>query len=183
MQQIDISHKPSPHSIWNKIGRVLWFWVYWLLFRPSPRFLFVWRIFLLRCFGARVSFKARVHPTAKIWAPWNLVMGDYATLAPGVDCYCVATVSIGAHATVSQYSYLCSATHDFEHPNMPLVSSPIVIHDQAWICADVFIGPGVTIGEGCVIGARSSVFSDMPAWHVCCGTPAAPVRKRVIKEK
>lgn len=109
-------------------------------------------------------------------------MGDHSCLSHYVDCYCVDKVSIGAHATVSRSSFLCTATHDESGPHMPLLTAPITIKDQAWVCADVFIGPGVTVGEGSVVGARSSAFSDLPAWHVCYGTPAKPVRPRVVRE-
>jgi len=107
-------------------------------------------------------------------------MGDHSCLSHYVDCYCVDRVRIGAHATVSQYSYLCTATHDESDPHMRLLTAPITIEDQAWVCADVFVGPGVTIGQGAVVGARSSVFRDLPAWKVCYGTPAHDVRDRIV---
>lgn len=179
---VDISRASSPHGLGNRAGRVLWGLVRVLLFRPSPRPFHRWRALLLRLFGARVSMRARVYPRCRVWAPWNLAMDDYATLGDDVDCYCVATITLGAHAVVSQYSYLCAATHDFEHPRRPLVARPITIGPQCWLAADVFVGPGVTIGEGTVVGARSSVFEDLPPWQICHGTPARPVRARVLKE-
>ena len=140
--------------------------------------MYKWRALLLRLFGADISSKARVYPKAKIWAPWNLSMGDYATLADDVDCYCVNKISIGAHTTVSQYSYLCGATHDFNKKNFPLQPKPISIGSQVWIAADCFVGPGVTISQGVVVGARSSVFSDLEPWTVCAGTPAKKINDR-----
>src|SRR5690606_6880132 len=112
----------------------------------------------------------------------NLSMGDYATLADDVDCYCVAPIRIGANTTVSQYTYLCAATHDFEDPRFPLRPAPITTGRDCWVAACCFVAPGVSIGDGAVVGARSSVFKDLPAWKVCTGTPAKPVRDRVIKE-
>lgn len=137
---------------------------------------------LLRGFGADVTMKSRVYPKAKIWGPWNLTMGDFATLADDVDCYCVDRISIGAHTTISQYTYLCGATHDFELTKRPLTPMPIVIGEGVWVAADVFVGPGTTIGDHTVVGARSSVFADLPAWKVCIGTPAKPIRDRVLKD-
>ena len=121
------------------------------------------------------------YPSVKIWAPWNLEMGDHSCLASGVDCYCVDKITIGAHSTVSQYSYLCSASHDYTNAGMPLVTAPIVIGERAWITADVFVGPGVTIGDGAVITARSSVFSDIKPWVVARGNPAVEIKPRVIR--
>jgi len=133
---------------------------------------------ILRAFGARIGRGAKIMPSTKIWAPWNLEMGEEACLSHNVDCYCVAPITIGAHATVSQYTYLCTATHDVEDPHMRLVTAPIVIGDGAWIAADVYVAPGVTIGEGAVVGVRSSVFHDMPPWKICTGHPCKPIRER-----
>ena len=162
----------------NRVTRFLWGAVWLFLFRPTPNLLHAWRRFLLRLFGARIGRGAHPYPGCRVWAPWNLVMGDHSCLANGVDCYCVATVTLGAHATVSQYSYLCSAGHDYSRASMPIVAAPIIIGERAWIAADVFVGPGVMIGDGAVILARSSVVSDIPPWTVAAGSPATPVRER-----
>ena len=170
----------SPHSAGNRAARVLWGVVYVMLFRPSPRPLHRWRNWLLRLFGAKLHPTARIYSRARIWAPWNLRMGRYACIGDDVDVYCAAPVTIGDYATVSQYSYLCTATHDFRDVRHPLVASPITIQRRAWVAADVFIGPGVTIGEGTVVGARSAVFRDLEPWIVAIGTPARKVGERGI---
>ena len=181
MLKVDVSCCPSRHSFKNKVGRALWRGVYLILFRWTPRPCHGWRRFLLRLFGAKIGRGAQIFSSCRIWAPWNLEMGDYACLSEYVDCYCADKIRIGAHATVSQYSFLCTATHDESDPHMRLVMATVSIGDQAWICADVFVGPGVTIGQGAVVGARSSVFTDLPAWKVCYGSPAKPVRDRVVR--
>lgn len=169
---------PSPHSLGNKMARVVW-GICWLgLFRTSPWFCYRWRRLLLRLFGARVGKGAKVFPSTRIWAPWNLTLGEYSCLSHDVDCYCVAPILIGAHATVSQYSFLCTATHDVADPNMRLRSAPITIEDQAWICARSYVAPGITIAQGAVTGACSVVTKNVPAWMIVCGNPARPVRKR-----
>ena len=182
-QTMDISNKPSPHSAANKLKRVVWNLVQATIFRWVPRPMHRVRARILRLFGARVSLKARVYPRAKIWGPWNRGLPDCAPVAYFVHCYCVDTCEIGEHTTVSQYSYLCGATHDHEHARFPLVPAPIRIGKSCWIAADVFVGPGVTIGDGTVVGARSSVFGDLPAWKVCVGTPARPVGDRKIGDE
>ena len=170
----------SPHSRGNLVARVLWGAVYVLLFRPSPRNLHRWRNVLLRCFGAKLHPTARVYPRARCWAPWNLIMGAYACVSDDVDVYCVAPITIGDYSTISQYSYLCGATHEYEEVERPLVPKPIVIGRRCWLAADVFVAPGVTIPDGVVVGARSSVFDDLPPWTVCVGTPAKPIRPRTL---
>jgi putative colanic acid biosynthesis acetyltransferase WcaF len=167
----------------NKLQRLLWGIVWGTLFRFSPKVCHGWRCFLLRSFGAKVGEGAHPCPRAKIWAPWNLTMGARSCLADDVDCYCVAPITLGAHATVSQYSYLCAASHefrgyDFREPEMPLVVAPIVIGAYAWVAADVFVGPGVEIGEGSVVGARSTVLHDVEAWSVVAGSPVRTIGTR-----
>lgn len=106
-------------------------------------------------------------------------MGPHSCLADEVDCYCVAPILLGEHATVSQYSYLCSASHDYHDAAMPLVIAPIVIEAEAWVAADVFVGPGVRVGTGAVIGARSTVMQDVEPWAVVAGSPAV---RRGVRE-
>jgi putative colanic acid biosynthesis acetyltransferase WcaF len=156
----------------NRARRVLWGVAWTLLYRPSPRPLHAWRRFLLRCFGARIAAGAHPYPSAKIWAPWNLIMEAHSCIADHVDCYCVAPVTVGEHATVSQYSHLCSASHDYRDPAFPLVIAPIVIGPESWVAAGVFVGPGVMIGAGAVVGARSTVTEDISPWTVVAGCPA-----------
>lgn len=170
----------SSLSLANRFARLAWGIVYRLLFRPSPRNFHWWRNLLLRMFGADLHPTSRVYPRARCWAPWNLHMHENACVGDDVDLYCVASITIGANATVSQYSYLCGATHDYEDVQHALVPKPITIERRCWIAADVFIGPGVTIGEGTVVGARSSVFRDLPPWVIASGTPAKPIRDRKL---
>src|SRR5271165_2160713 len=111
----------------NRVGRASWGVVWAILYRPSPTPAFAWRRMLLRLFGAQIGEGAHPYPSCKVWAPWNLVMGEHSSLAPQVDCYNVAQIELGAFATVSQYAYLCGATHDYTKAAMPLVPKPIRI--------------------------------------------------------
>jgi putative colanic acid biosynthesis acetyltransferase WcaF len=171
---------PSPHSLQNKIGRVAWTIVWLLLFRPSPRILFGWRRVLLRCFGATIGNRARISPSVRIWAPWNLHVDDEASVSHDVDLYCVDRIRVGAHATVSQYAMLCTASHDIADPHMRLTHAPIEIADQAWVCARAFVSPGVTIAKGAVVGACSVVTRDVKPWTVVAGNPAVQIKERVL---
>lgn len=174
---------PSPHSRWNKLGRVVWQVAMVLLFRPSPWFWHAPRRGLLRLFGATVGKGVQVMPSVTIWAPWNLELGDYATVSHGVDLYAVARIVIGAHATVSQRAFLCTATHDIDHPNMPLVTRPIRIEDGAWVAAEAFIHPGVSVGVDAVVGARAVVTKDVGTRDVVAGNPARVIRQRNVGGK
>ena len=154
---------------------------YVLVFRLTPRPLHGLRAALLRAFGARLGKACHVYPRARIWAPWNLVMDDHACLADDVNCYTMARITIGKNAIVSQGAHLCTGTHDFEDPNFQLYAKPITIGARAWVCTEAFVGPGVHVGEGAVLGARAVATRDLPAWTVCAGNPCRPIRKREIR--
>ena len=168
-------------SLKNRVGRVAWSVVSLLLFRFSPKPLHSWRAFLLRCFGARVGKRVHVYPGARIWAPWNLELDDASAIANGAILYTQGKIIIGRNAVVSQGAHLCAGTHDYNHPDFPLITEPIYIGEHAWIAAEVFIHAGITIGKGCVIGARSVVTKDMPDWMVCSGHPCKPLKQRKYK--
>jgi len=169
------------HSRMNKIGRILWGLTWFFLFRPSPRWMLNnWRRRLLALFGAKMH-GCSIHPSVHVWVPWNLRIGLGCAISEGVNCYCVAPISIGNYVTISRDAFLCSASHDISSPNMELISAPIVINDYAWICSRVFIGPGVTIGEGAVVGACSVVTRDVEPWTVVGGNPAKFIKKRVLR--
>ncbi len=119
-------------------------------------------------------------PSVKIWAPWNLTLGECATVSHGVDLYCVGRMDIGAHATISQRAFLCTASHEIDHPNMPLVTAPIRIGDGAWVCAEAYVHPGVTLGTDSVAGVRSVVLHDVSERQVVGGNPACEIRTRNI---
>ena len=181
MNKIDLSTYMNSLSLGHKLVRLVWGILWFVLAKPFPRSMAnSWKLVLLRLFGAKVHSTARVYSSARIYAPWNLEMHAYSCLAPEVDCYNVAKITIGAHATISQKSYLCSASHDITKKDMPLIISPIVIGDQSWIGADAFIGMGVEVGQGAVVGARAAVYNDVVPWTVVGGNPAKFIKKRVI---
>ncbi|NSW46008.1 MAG: putative colanic acid biosynthesis acetyltransferase [Bacteroidales bacterium] len=182
-QKIDLSQYENALSRKNQIARFIWNITWFLFARPFPRSIGnKWRIFLLKIFGAKVSWKAVIYSNVRIYMPWKLKMNDYACLAPEVDCYNVDWVIIGANSTISQKSYLCTASHDIYKSNMPLITAPIVIEDQVWVAADVYIGPGITIHQGSVIAARAVVVKDVEPWTIVGGNPAKFIKKREIHE-
>lgn len=141
-----------------------------------------WKRFLLRCFGAQISDSARIYSSVKIFYPPHLIMDDYSCLASEVECYNVDIIRLGKHSTVSQGSYLCTASHDITKKAHPLITAPITIEDNAWVGAKAFIGMGVTIGVGAVVGATASVYKDVKAWTVVGGNPAKYIKNRIIKD-
>lgn len=168
----------NPHPLSNRIRRCVWSLCYTLLYRPSPNVAHRFRVLLLRAFGADIHDTAHPYPKCKIWAPWNLAMGAHSCLANQVDCYNVARIELEEYAIVSQYSYLCSASHDFNDVAFPLFSKPIRIKRQAWVAARAYVGPGVTIGAGAVVGANSCAYKNVEPWTVVGGNPARVISRR-----
>ncbi|RZJ93179.1 MAG: putative colanic acid biosynthesis acetyltransferase [Hymenobacter sp.] len=165
-------------SVRNRLGRLAWGVTSAVLFRLSPRPLHGWRSFLLRCFGAKVGAGVHVYPGANIWAPWNLELADECAIASGVTLYSQGKITVGYRAVVSQGAHLVTGTHDYNTPGFILITKPIRIGAHAWVAAEAFIHPGVTVGAGCVIGARSVVTRDMPEWTVCAGHPCLALKPR-----
>lgn len=170
----------------NKVLRVLWNIIFLLFFKPSPIFMFKWRASLLKCFGAKVGKNVRIYPRVKIWAPWNLKIGNFSSIANDVDFYNVDSISIGSYSTISQYSFLCTASHDYlnsvalTQAEMPLITAPIEIGDYVWIAAYVFLVPGIHIASGTVVLARSTVLKNTKEWSVVAGNPATFKKLRLL---
>ena len=173
------THSGPSFSLKSRIGRLIWSIFYFVLFRYSPRPFHAWRRSILRLFGARIGKGVHVYPGLKVWAPWNLEIGDSAGVASGVNLYSQGKINIGKYAVVSQGSHICAGTHDYELPGFPLITKPINIGDYAWVAADVFVHPGVNIGEGAVIGARSVVATDIPEWKIAVGFPCKVIKDRL----
>ncbi len=158
----------------------LWWVVQWFLFRPSPQALFGWRRFLLRSFGAQIGRQVLIRPTVWVTYPWKLSIGDYSWIGDEVVLYSLGEIHIGSNSVVSQRSYLCAGSHDYTRPTFDISAPAIRVGNQVWIATDVFVAPGVEIGDGSVVGARSSVFSSLPPGMICYGSPAVPVRPRPL---
>ena len=170
----------SEFGFQHKLLRFVWGIAWGVLFYPTPRFFSPWRCWLLRRFGARIGKNASIASSAKIWYPPNLILKDAVVIGPDVDLYCVAPIVIGERSIISQYSYLCSASHDYEKDNMPLISKPISIGSSSWICSKAFVGPGVSIGNSCVVGACAVVMKDVDSHFVVAGNPAKTIKQNKI---
>ena len=182
-QRIELQHTRSGWPLRVKIKRVLWGPFKILFMRGTGRWLSPLRIAVLRMFGAQIDTPALIMDGVLVWHPWSLTMKRYCTLGRGVEVYNYAHITIGEQATVSQETFLCSASHDGEDPNMPLIYAPIVVGAQSWVAAKCFIAPGVTVGEGALVGACSVVTRDVPPWMIVAGNPARVIRPRVLKSK
>ena len=150
----------------------LWWIVQSTMFGCSPQFMYGWRRLLLRLFGAEIGSNVLVRPSARVTYPWKLKIGNHSWIGDNVELYTLGPITIGNNAVVSQGSYLCTGTHDHLDLTFKIEALPIVVEDEAWIAAQVFITPGIRIGRGAVIGARSLVLADVPDGAIAMGHPA-----------
>lgn len=176
----DQARAVSAYSTREKIGRVLWNYLGQPAMRCTFHNWYAIRRAILRLFKCNIAPDARVWPTVRIEQPWNLTLGPNSSIADRAIIYCLGRITIGANCSISQYAHLCAGTHDHTRADLPLLRPPITIENEVWVAADAFIGPNVTIREGCVIGARSTVFKDTKPWTIYAGNPAQPLKARTI---
>lgn len=169
-------------TLGNKLARAAWIVFAAFFFRPfAGRPFRYYRGFILRLWGAKLGKHCSVAANAKIWAPWSLVAGDYVCIAPRVDFYNVAPVIIGDYVTISQDSFICTASHDIGLKLKPLMFKSITINSYAWVCARAVVLPGVTLGDGSVVGCASVVSRDVAPWTVVVGNPAKVIKQRELR--
>lgn len=180
---VDLSRMAPKWSKKMKARRALWQWFAQPILMKQPIMGTRWRNMVLRWFGAKIGNGCYVAKSVSILMPWNLEMGDVSIIGPRTSVYNFAPIKIGAQSCVSQDVTLCTGTHDFEDVPFPLIYFPITIGNSAWVAAQAFVCPGVTIGDGVVVGARSVVTKDLPEWMVCAGNPCKPLKPRVVTEK
>ena len=159
------------------LGRLLWS-LCGPLFRYSPRLCWGWRRALLRAFGAKVGQQVQIHPSVRIFIPWNLSIGDWSSIGFDALLYNLGPLHIGSRVTISQRAHICGGSHDFRDPVMPLLKLPVSIHDEAWICADAFVGPNVSVGAGAVVGARAVAIKNIGRDEIVAGNPAKKIGDR-----
>jgi putative colanic acid biosynthesis acetyltransferase WcaF len=176
----DLSRFRLPPNFRGRSGPCVFLWqiVQGTLFACSPQFAHGWRRFLLRAFGAKVGVRVIVRPSARITYPWKVEIGDWSWIGDHAELYSLGAIRIGTHSVISQRAYLCAGTHDYRSLDFAILAPPIQVGDQVWIATDVFVAPGVTIGDGAVIGARSSVFHDIGPGEIAFGSPAKVQGKR-----
>ena len=168
-------------SLGNRLLRAVWMVTWLVLARFTPPPLHGWRRLVLRAFGAQIGRGARVHGSVSVWLPANLALGEYTLIGPGVRLYNQGRISVGARSVISQRAHICASTHDLRDPLFQLVLRPVTIGAQCWVAAEAFVGPGVTMGDRAVLGARGALFSDAAPDGVYSGNPAVYVKDRQLR--
>ncbi|MDZ4307492.1 putative colanic acid biosynthesis acetyltransferase [Allopontixanthobacter sp.] len=165
-------------SLGNRMARAAWALAWLLLARWTPPPVHGWRRLVLIAFGAKVGPGARVYASTKVWFPANLELGANALIGPRVTLYNQGRIVIGRRSVVSQGAHICASSHDIRDPHFQLVLRPVTLGEDCWVAAEAFVGPGVTMADGCVLAARGALFENGDAWAVYRGNPAAAIKPR-----
>lgn len=179
---VDRHRRNANYSRWEQLRRLSWTLAK-LTFRLSPRLCYGYRAALLRLFGAKIGRSVRIYPTVDVFFPWNIDIGDEVTIGDGVKLYSLGKISIGAGTMISFGAHFCAGTHDYHTANLKLLKPPIQLGEAIWVCAEAFIGPGVVIGDGCIVGARAAVFKSFPAMKIIGGNPAKILAERPVPSR
>lgn len=179
MQQLNTFKLPNNFRGKNAFIVQLWWIVQGVFFKNSPQFMYGFRRFLLRLFGAKIGKDVILRPSVKTTYPWKVTIGDYSWIGDDVNLYSLGEIDIGKNVVISQKSYICTGSHDYLQSDFPIFAKKITIKDGCWLATDVFVAPGITIEKGSVIGSRSSVYKNIPANKVCIGNPAKIIRERI----
>ncbi|PWJ55983.1 putative colanic acid biosynthesis acetyltransferase WcaF [Dyadobacter jejuensis] len=157
----------------------LWWIIQSTLFAWSPQFLYPWRRFLLRLFGAHIGKGVLIRSSAKFTYPWNISIGDYCWIGEDNVFYSLGKIQLGNHVALAHKVYLNTGGHEYDKVTFDIFAKPVIIEDECWLTNDVYIAPGVVIGKGTIVAARSSVLHSLPSGKICVGTPAKPIKNRI----
>lgn len=164
--------------IMKNVKLLLWSVINQTIFKYTPRWSYKFRRMILVAFGASLAKDARFKRTCTIHAPWNLVVGSNTYFGDNVQIYNLGIMTFGSNIIVSQRSFFCDGSHNYRKRSFDLIVRPITVADNVWIASEVFIGPGVEIGENAVIAARATVVSNIYSNSVSVGS-----RSKIIKHE
>jgi putative colanic acid biosynthesis acetyltransferase WcaF len=178
MQRLDQHKIPKEFRGKSKLFIQLWWLAQATVINCSPQVFYGWRRFWLRLFGAQIGKKVLIRPSVKITYPWKVSIGDYSWIGDDVVLYSLGEIEIGSNTVISQKSYLCTGSHDYTKESFDIFSKKITVGNSCWLATDVFVAPGITISDGAIVGARSSVLSDINSKTINVGSPAKEIRER-----
>ena len=114
----------------------------------------------------------------------RISLGKRVFIAKGIYIGAYQPITLGDNTIVGAYSYIISANHRADRRDIPIrdqgfIGAPIHIGKDVWIGTHAVILPGVTIGDGAIIGAGSVVNKSVPPYQIWAGTPAKFIKERL----
>ncbi|MCC7205023.1 MAG: hypothetical protein IT441_08070 [Phycisphaeraceae bacterium] len=176
-QRLDLCEK-APYTLGEYAKRFCWELTQATLVNWAPRRANAWRRFWICLFGAKIPPTSKLGKPVRLLHPWKLTMGQHSSVAGSVKLWNAGTIDIGDHTTISQDAELCAGSHDYTQPHLPMLRTPVKIGSGVWVCARAFIGPTVTVGDNCIVGACAVVMRDVPPGMIVAGNPAVVVKPR-----
>lgn len=168
------SHRERPRLFCRR-----WFivWIKRCIHFPAISII-IFRKIILNLLGAKVESSAFVGKIDIKGKGKLLTIGAFSSISTAVHLALHDEILIGNCVVINSGAHLLTGTHSLRDPMWPLTSKPIVVCDYAWIATNSIILPGVTIGEGAVVGAGAVVSRNVPPYTIVAGNPAVEVGKR-----
>ena len=136
------------------------------------------KILLGKFYSAGCSVRLRF--PLRVYNPEKLSVGNYVDIAEFVVIRAGGGVEIGNNVLIASGVVITSQGHPTPYPRWSRVSSePVSIGNEVWFGANCVILPGVTIGDGAVIGAGAVVTRDVPAESLVAGVPAKVIKNNL----
>lgn len=173
----------SPWSARVRLRIALWEMCWRLFCSWTPKPCNRWRLLWLKLFGARIDGTPFVHQRARIQIPWHVILHDRSCVGDRANIYSLGEIEIEVGAVIAQEAYICTGTHVFDRPGLPLVTRKIRIGKGSFVGARAFVLPGVTVGDGAVIGACSVVTDNVEPNSVNAGNPCRMLRCTTTSQK
>ena len=161
-----------------KVKYGIWLIVSNYFFLTNLPFPSSFKVFILKCFGAKIGNRVVIKPFVKIKFPWLLSIQNDVWLGEGVWIDNLTNVSIGSNVCISQNSTLLTGNHNYKKETFDLIKQPITIEDEVWVGANCFITNGVTLQKKSVILVSSTVSQTTDENSIYKGNPAVKVKNR-----
>ena len=121
-----------------------------------------------------------IKPHVRVKFPWRLRIGAYSWIGESVWIDNLCNVTIGDNVCISQGVYICTGSHDWSSHGFELITKSISIENNAWICANSSIAPGVNLGRGSILGFSSVATKSLDPWSINSGNPAKLIKYRKL---
>src|SRR5579871_32600 len=162
----------------SKLSQILWYLTNVFFFKNPLNIFSSLKVFLLKCFGARIGTGVVIKPSVNIKFPWKLKIGDHCWIGERVWIDNLDDVEIGKNVCISQGAMLLTGNHDYSKSTFDLITKKITIEDGAWIGAQSLVCPGITCGSHAVLAAGSVATKNLEPYKIYQGNPAVFVKER-----